>query len=54
MYAAVKSLARARLTQRFPEAAAGELDRRLKDLMLGPELAAQVYGPPPYEKSTRE
>lgn len=50
MYATVKSLAHAGLAKRFPEATAEELDRRLKDLMLGPDLAARVYGPPPYDK----
>jgi hypothetical protein len=33
------------LRQRYPQATASELERRLADLWLGPELAAQVYGP---------
>ena len=37
------------LRQRYPEASANELSRRLADLLLGPELAARVYGTPPGE-----
>ncbi len=33
------------LRQRYPEASPQELRRRLADLLLGPELAARVYGP---------
>lgn len=37
------------LRQRYPEASANELSRLLADLLLGPELAARVYGTPPGE-----
>ena len=40
-----RELALAGLRQRHPEAGPEELFRRLMDLMLGEELAAQVYGP---------
>jgi len=32
------------LRQRYPNASPRELNRRLADLVLGPELAARVYG----------
>jgi hypothetical protein len=38
-------LARAGLRARHPTAGDAELRRRLADLLLGPELAARVYGP---------
>lgn len=38
-------LALAGLRRRHPEASEEELRRRLADLILGPELAARVYGP---------
>ena len=41
----VRTLALSGLRQRYPEAAPQELRRRLADLLLGPELAARVYGP---------
>ena len=41
----VRTLALSGLRQRYPEATDQELRRRLADLLLGPELAAQVYGP---------
>lgn len=37
------------LRQRHPEASEEELRRRLADLLLGPELAARVYGSYPGE-----
>lgn len=40
----VFSLALSGLRQRYPQASPEEL-RRLADLVLGPELAARVYGP---------
>lgn len=48
--AAVRTLALSGLRQRYPHAAEAELHRRLADLILSPELAARVYGPPPEEK----
>jgi hypothetical protein len=41
----VRTLALSGLRQRHPEATPQELRRRLADLLLGPNLAAQVYGP---------
>ena len=41
----VRTLALSGLRQRHPEATPQELRRRLADLLLGPDLAAQVYGP---------
>lgn len=43
----VRTLALSGLRQRYPQASAQELRRRLADLLLGPELAARVYGPLP-------
>lgn len=40
-------LALAGLRHRHPDASEAELRRRLADLILGPELAALVYGPLP-------
>ena len=45
MYLTMKERALNGLRQRHPEASERELRRRLADLMLGPELAVQVYGP---------
>ena len=42
---AVRTLALSGLRTRHPEATPQELRRRLADLLLGPDLAAQVYGP---------
>ena len=42
---AVRTLALSGLRQRHPQATAEELRRRLADLLPGPVLAAQVYGP---------
>lgn len=43
--ASVRTLALSGLRQRHPQASPAELRRRLADLLLGPELANQVYGP---------
>jgi len=32
------------LKERYPQAGVAELDRRLADLVFGPDLAARVYG----------
>lgn len=42
----VRSLSLEGLRQRYPEASANELRRRLADLLLGADLAARVYGTP--------
>ncbi len=42
-----RELAHAGLQRRHPDATPEELRRCLADLVLGPELAAQVYGPQP-------
>lgn len=42
-----RQLALAGLRQRHPDAGPEELRRRLMDLLLGEELAAEVYGPLP-------
>jgi hypothetical protein len=44
---AMRHVALAGLHERFPSAPPEELRRRLATLLLGPELAAQVYGPEP-------
>jgi hypothetical protein len=49
MNSTVRTFALSGLRARYPHAAPAELRRRLADLCLGPELAARVYGPPPYE-----
>ena len=41
----VRTLALSGLRQRHPQATPEELRRRLADLLLGPSLAARVYGP---------
>ena len=41
----VRTLALTGLRRRHPHATSQELRRRLADMLLGPELAAQVYGP---------
>ena len=40
-----RALALAGLRGRYPDASPAELRRRLADLLLGPELAAQAFGP---------
>lgn len=41
----VRVLALEGLRQRYPQTTPAELERRLADLWLGPEMAAKVYGP---------
>jgi len=41
----VRTLALAGLRQRYPNDSPAQRQRRLADLVLGPELAARVYGP---------
>ena len=41
----VRTLALAGLRQRYPDDTPEQRRRRLADLVLGPELAARVYGP---------
>ena len=43
----VRTLAMAGLRQRHPDDTPAQRRRRLADLLLGPELAARVYGPLP-------
>jgi hypothetical protein len=43
----VRALALAGLRQRHPDDTPAQRRRRLADLILGPELAARVYGPLP-------
>ncbi len=45
----VRTLALAGLRQRYPDDTPAQLRRRLADLLLGPALAARVYGPLPEE-----
>ena len=49
MNRAVRDLALAGLRQRYPHDAPAQRQRRLADLLLGPELATRVYGPVPEE-----
>jgi hypothetical protein len=42
---AVRELALVGLRERYPQASPEELQRRLADIVLGPELAEKVYGP---------
>jgi hypothetical protein len=41
----VRALAISGIKQRHPEATSAQVQRRLVDLLLGPELALKVYGP---------
>ena len=45
----VRTLALAGLRQRHPDDTSAQRQRRLADLLLGPDLAAKVYGPLPEE-----
>ncbi len=47
MIQTVQTLALAGLRQRYPDDTPAQRQRRLADLILGPELAARVYGPSP-------
>jgi hypothetical protein len=49
MNMALRSLALQGLREQYPEASEEALVRRLLDRVLGPELAAKVYGPLPDE-----
>ena len=49
MNQAVRTLALAGLRQRYPDDTPAQRHRRLADLLLGPALAARVYGPLPEE-----
>ncbi len=51
MNAAARELALQGLRARHPGATEAQLQRCLADLLLGPELAARVYGPFPSEAS---
>ena len=46
----VRTLALAGLRQRHPGDTPAQLQRRMADLLLGPDLAALVYGPLPEER----
>jgi hypothetical protein len=50
MHCTVRTLALAGLRQRYPDDSEARRRRRLADLLLGPELAARVYGPAPEEE----
>ena len=52
MYETVKQLASQGLRKRHPDCSDIELRRRLADLLLGDELAQQVYGPFVLEKDS--
>ena len=41
----MQTLALAGLRQRYPDDTPDQRRRRMADLLLGPELAARVYGP---------
>ena len=45
MFQTMKELAYQGLRQRYPDAGESELRRRLAGIILGEELAEQVYGP---------
>ena len=47
MYRTVCDLALSGLRERYPQAPASELRRRLADILLGAELASRAYGPSP-------
>lgn len=47
----VRTLALAGLRQRYPDDSPAQRRRRLADLLLGPDLAARVYGPLVEKKS---
>lgn len=49
----VRTLALAGLRQRHPGDTPAQRRRRLADLMLGKDVAARVYGPPPQEEEDR-
>jgi len=45
MTCAVRALALAGLRQRYPDDSPAQRQRRLADLLRGPELAARIYAP---------
>ena len=45
----VRRIALGRLRHKYPDDSPQRLQRRLADLILGPELALRVYGPMPAE-----
>ena len=49
-----RQLALTGLRQRFPQASSTELRQRLAMLLLGKELATQVYGPVPEPEATSD
>jgi len=49
MNASMRTMAMAGLRRQYPGEDEAQLRRRLADLLLGPELAARVYGPLPEE-----
>ncbi len=50
---AMRHVAMAGLRDRFPSATPEELRRRLATILLGPDLATQVYGPEPNPPTIR-
>jgi hypothetical protein len=51
MWRTVRTMAMVGLRERHPQDSPAQLQRRLADLMLGPELAERAYGPVPEESS---
>ncbi len=45
LHRTLRTLALAGLRARYPNASSEELQRRLADVLLGPALAEEVYGP---------
>ena len=45
LHQTLRTLALAGLRARYPNASSEELQRRLADVLLGPALAEEVYGP---------
>lgn len=48
-----RDLALAGLRQRYPQATPAELERRLADLLFGPELAERAFGPYRFTEPSR-
>ena len=42
----IRDMSRAGLRERFPDHSEEQLNRLMAERLLGPELAAKVYGPP--------
>ena len=51
MWRTVRMMAMVGLRERHPQDSPAQLQRRLADLMLGPDLAERAYGPLPEEAS---